>query len=498
MNRSTATPPLQNIPLPLDYAPAPVRMAGLADMHPFPLVSAGKRPGEPFRSKRVEAREAWQYPEVEYARTPTSYPALVVDVDGQDALNRVRGAMLAGEIREPSWTAHRASSGGVHAVWTLTTPVHRYPHARRAPLDLLARVSEFYTEALHGDHGYAGVLAHNPEAPAFDAVYGSGWSLAELADTIPAGWRRPRRQHVVSPLGRNVALFRELCRYAGRGLHTDRGPSLWQIEGEAERLNMEFEAPLDYSEIRHVLKHVFTYRDRWLAQGHQPSFLARQSARGKRSGETRRRGSITEAAPWRDEGISRATWYRRRVRHEPIPIVRSSGSLPGVGSVQPALPAGPPPQGAEPDRQPARESAPGVLRKDGLRPVAAGPGPQGAEPARSDGCSSSLSLGGAGCRPKAARAAPYAGEPALSSDGRWLVYPSGVMLDARDTRTPAERRREDALQAESARCADVTVDDVLAWYRRNCPDWNVTVDALSELDPAETLAWLCLANREAA
>ena len=173
--------------------PQPVLEGGLADMHPRPLVARTKRPGEAFTSFRVPANRAWEWDEVEYARTPTSYTALVVDLDGEGSRNRVCGAVLAKAVQTPSWIVERPSSGGVHAVWALQTPVHRYPHAKRSPLDYLARIGDFYNEELDGDRGYTGVLAHNPESPTYETEYFAGsWSLEELAQFIPLGWRRPR------------------------------------------------------------------------------------------------------------------------------------------------------------------------------------------------------------------------------------------------------------------------------------------------------------------
>ncbi|MDE2761172.1 MAG: hypothetical protein OXQ94_13240 [Gemmatimonadota bacterium] len=40
-----------------------------------------------------------------------------------------------------------------------------------------------------------------------------GWTLYELADWVPKGWRRPRRP--LTAEGRNCALFSALCRFAG-------------------------------------------------------------------------------------------------------------------------------------------------------------------------------------------------------------------------------------------------------------------------------------------
>lgn len=332
--------PLQGA-LPLDFVPRVLREHGLSDAHPFPLVSAGKAPGRPFRSRRVPASEAWIWNEVEYGRTPTSYAAVLVDLDGHDSADRLDGAVLARAVQPPSWTVRRPSSGGVHAAWTLTRPVHRYPGSRSRPLDLFARVSEFYTLELDGDPGYAGVLAQNPESGLFEVQYRhpGGWSLEELADPIPASWRRPARQKLVSAAGRNVALFTMLCRFAGR-----LSRSLYEVEREADRINRSFLPPFDANEVRDVINHVHRYRARWQPHGHQPAFIERQRRRG-RAGRGRIFLGVTRASasreannealrPWEAAGISRATWYRNRaterragegVRLMPTPIESVSG-----------------------------------------------------------------------------------------------------------------------------------------------------------------------------
>ena len=173
--------------------------------------------GQRFTSRRVPAADAWTWTEIEYGRTPTSYAAVLGDLDGDDSGDRLDGAVLARAVQPPSWAVVRPSSGGVHAVWALVTPVHRYPHAKRGPLEFFARVSEYYATELRADPGYRGVLAHNPISGSFKTrfMHAGGWTLDEVADPIPADWRRPSRRKLISAAGRNVTLFMSLCRFAG-------------------------------------------------------------------------------------------------------------------------------------------------------------------------------------------------------------------------------------------------------------------------------------------
>ena len=95
-------------------------------------------------------------------------------------------------------------------VYTLAAPVHRYPEARPAPLLKLSRIANYYT-AVAGDRGYNGVLTRNP-LPEPDLFTTTAWlreapfSLEELADWIPKGWRSPPPPSI----GRNVTMFRAL------------------------------------------------------------------------------------------------------------------------------------------------------------------------------------------------------------------------------------------------------------------------------------------------
>ena len=92
----------------------------------------------------------------------------------------------------------RRSNSHSHVSYFLAKPVHRGPTAREAPLRLFARISEFYRQALGADPGYNGVLTHNPMRSAhrhgeFLTHWGCNrpYSLSELAEPIPRGWRLP-------------------------------------------------------------------------------------------------------------------------------------------------------------------------------------------------------------------------------------------------------------------------------------------------------------------
>ena len=186
--------------LPIEYAPTKVRAHGLRDAHSYPLVSQGKcSDGAHSASFRVPAADAWDFAEIEL-RAGNSWPSIVLDVDGSNALYRIVDAVERDTILTPNWTVTRKGSGGTHAVWNLERPVHRGGKARQGPLNSLALVSEFYASTLKADPRYTGVLSHNPMSKAHGPDFVTNWfhreayTLPQLGEVIPLGWSKPRHQ----------------------------------------------------------------------------------------------------------------------------------------------------------------------------------------------------------------------------------------------------------------------------------------------------------------
>ena len=249
----------------IDHAPAKVREHGLVEAHTHPLVSKGKTGGDHSGSFRVPAAEAWGYPELEL-RAGNSWPSIVLDVDGANALYRVVDAVEKAEILSPNWTVTRKGSGGTHAVWNLARPVHRGDTARPGPLKALARVSEYYGLAVEADQGYTGVLAHNPMSAAHGPGFVTNWfhrqpySIPQLGEVIPTGWRRPTL--VRTEIGRNCDLFNALMRWAGKPENMVN-----DCLAAAHVVNQSFEFPLPDAEVGATARSVQRYRFGWITKG---------------------------------------------------------------------------------------------------------------------------------------------------------------------------------------------------------------------------------------
>ena len=115
---------------------------------------------------------------------------------------------------------------------------------------LLARISEFYRHALGADPGYNGVLTHNPMRSAhrhgeFLTHWGCNrpYSLSELAEPIPRGWRLPVKP--TTEAGRNCALFVALMKWAGSPANIGREAAKRTLDGEARFREEEVSALIE-------------------------------------------------------------------------------------------------------------------------------------------------------------------------------------------------------------------------------------------------------------
>ena len=347
--------------LPIDAAPLKVREHGLRDAHARPLVSPGKKDGVFGLSFRVAPWAAWLFPSLEL-RAANSYTCLILDLDGWGSYERAERAVHQTKVGALNWAVENRRTGGVHGVWTLANPVHRADMALTAPLKKYGRISEYYAAALGADAGYTGVLTHNPmedaQLPGFETHWlrREPYTLDELAEFVPFGWRRPKVSRTAA--GRNCDVFCHCMRWAGSPANLNSA-----VLAEACRVNDGLKFPLGMSEVAGIARSVERYRRRWIKRGQfGPVGDAERTAwgreRGIKSGEARRKRTqerdraivqlalagtkqraiarvigvdektirkilrreaplfvrpapLTETRPWETEGVSRAQWYRR-------------------------------------------------------------------------------------------------------------------------------------------------------------------------------------------
>ena len=280
-----------SLPLAIEDVPDIVRRHGLREAHAYPLV-ADRHDG--WTSTRRPTAVAWRdWPEIEL-RTPNSFPALVLDCDTEP--EDYWGVARSGTIKPPNWIVSRGPNGHAHVIYCLARPVLRGIHVKPSPLRALGRCAEFYRWCYGADIGYVGVLSHNPTHPQYAPF--TTWNrqqpytLTELADPIPSGWRTPARP--TTPEGRNVYLFRFGMRWCG---YPQNWPHIDSVGAIISAANDALDLPLWESELRHLIKSVIKISRRNLESGQtQRGLIALQTTRGRKSGKARRRRTASRDA----------------------------------------------------------------------------------------------------------------------------------------------------------------------------------------------------------
>ncbi len=348
------TKPSRQLELPLDHAPAAVRGHGLRAAHTAPRVGH-EIPAGAFWSGRVPAEFAWAYPYIALQDAGTKWATITLDCDDREAM----AAGLA-DLPPYNWLVRTARGG--HATWCLAAPVAKHGQARRAPETYLARVGEYYAAATSADPDFSG-LGRNPSHPRADTIWGrtEPYSLDGLANVIPFGWKRPRVPQ--TGIGRNRAMFEAGMMWAGSpanqglavltALHSVRDEVCGAFAGDH---------PYTLAEMAATARFIEKLRDAWERGGwHKPAWIEKQRRVAGIGGEKRRAATadrdagiveavaagqsmravarehglaestvrrlierdaplfasahtntLSKARPWEAEGVSRATWFRRR------------------------------------------------------------------------------------------------------------------------------------------------------------------------------------------
>ncbi|MFF7098444.1 replication initiation protein [Streptomyces rubradiris] len=237
---------------------------------------------------------------------------LVVDVDHSDAV--LRAVSSVGSHPLPNAVVENPVNGHAHAVWALAEAVTRTEYARRKPLAYAAAVTEGLRRALDGDAAYSGLMTKNPLHTHWSTewLHGGLHTLGDLEEALsghmpPARWRETKRFRTnITGLGRNCSIFETARTWAYREVrHHFGSPDTLHtaIHAEVHTRNAAFAEPLPAVEARAIANSIhrwITTRSRMWKDGAavcEATFVAIQSARGKKSGQARaaRRDERTEA-----------------------------------------------------------------------------------------------------------------------------------------------------------------------------------------------------------
>jgi len=214
------------------------------------------------------------------------------------------------DLPPPAWTAVNRANGHAHSAWGLRAPVLVDGiGAREAPLRYLVAIESMMRAKLQADAGFAGLITKNPAHPLWLTLRGprTVYDLAELAEWLPGIEKhRPKRRAEAQGVGRNVALFDELRRWAYRAIRPYWGGGLqgwnaWLSSCNHRALVMNADLfgsrLLEGKEVWHVARSVAKWTWRHTTAEGFSAWQARQGAKaGVRSGEVRRQASEDKRA----------------------------------------------------------------------------------------------------------------------------------------------------------------------------------------------------------
>lgn len=237
---------------------------------------------------------------------PCLITSLVFDIDRSDAYFAWSDANLP----TPTWIAKNRLNGHAHIGYMLSTPVCTTYRAKQNVIEYLAKIEQAYSLALGADRGYSGLITKNPCHGKWENhIFGvQPYDLNYLADFVELQELKTDLKEV-SGLGRNCMMFDTVRYWAYKAIREYRGSTfdIWlgRVLEQCQNANGAFIEPLPYSEVKATAKSIARYC--WKKDGyHYQEFIDRQSRKGKLGG----RPSLGE--PWKELGISRATYFRRK------------------------------------------------------------------------------------------------------------------------------------------------------------------------------------------
>lgn len=179
-----------------------------------------------------------------------------------------------------------------HLLYSLSVPVHLNPDSSPKAQRFAAAVDVAMTLKLEADAGYAGLICKNPLHEHWNtiALNDDSYDLSYLADFVDLDFAKDARKNLPAiGLGRNVTLFdrtREWTYKAVRNYRQSDFKTFYEAVFAKAIAYNDFSSPLALSEIIATAKSIAKWT--WKQDGRaEAKFIARQSFKGKRSGEVR-------------------------------------------------------------------------------------------------------------------------------------------------------------------------------------------------------------------
>lgn len=233
---------------------------------------------------------------------PWSRSWLVFDIDRPGAAMEWYDV----DLPSPTWICVNPDNMHAHLAWGLHKPVMLGYHDRQAPMRYMAAVEAAMRSKLEADPGYSGLVAKNPLHQDWRILWGRRlYDLPELHDYLDLPKYVPKRQpEEEAGMGRNVSTFDYLrfSAYSQVRQWKKSGAGYvnwlnWLYQTALDHTQTYHSPPLDHREVYHIAKSVVHWTwTRFDVEASDRRWSARQAARGRKSGEARRRATEQQRA----------------------------------------------------------------------------------------------------------------------------------------------------------------------------------------------------------
>nr|WP_256467999.1 replication initiation protein [Yersinia ruckeri] len=228
----------------------------------------------------------------------------------------------------PTLSITNPENGHAHLLYALKTSIRTAPDGKMKPLKYAAAVENALRKKLDADVGYSGLICKNPNHGHWKiAVWQPElYTLDWLADSLDLNAANDKEIVADYGLGRNCTLFDKTRKWAYRAIRQGWPEYKQWLQSCYERAyayNLQFAVPLDEKEVSGVAKSVAKWTSNKFSSAQFEKFVeithssGIQSIRGKKSGLSRRKGSLEERKPWVEMGVSRRKYfYIRKISEE--------------------------------------------------------------------------------------------------------------------------------------------------------------------------------------
>ncbi|MND55554.1 Replicase family protein [compost metagenome] len=217
----------------------------------------------------------------------------------------------------PYWTARNPQNGHCHICYKLETPFATSEIASIKPIRYAAAIQSAYAKKLGSDTSYSRLITKNPLHKHWDVVFWSNeaYSLDYLADFVDLN-NKPTPEERIQGLGRNCTIF-DVVRYWGyrkirEFLSNGTTYDVWYntVLACVIKENQNFPEPLQYRELAQIAKSISNWIWKRFSLEDFSEIQAKRGAKGGQKSKGGGRPSLGE--PWKEMGISRATYFRRK------------------------------------------------------------------------------------------------------------------------------------------------------------------------------------------